>query len=91
MLDFFKRHNKERAASSREEYLAEFECRRRALYQKFAVEDTPYDMLLDAMSAVENEMNRNGGQGTSNCPYGVVAATSLADSVGARRDCGLRR
>ena len=61
MFDFFKPNKSARAESSHEECQAEFQRRCRALYEKFAIEDTPYDLLLDAMAAVENEMNRNGG------------------------------
>ena len=58
MFKFFKRPSKSELTS---DALAEFEKRRRELYDKFAVEDTPYDELLDAMSAVEYEMNHVGG------------------------------
>lgn len=46
---------------SNEEYRVAFKQLTKDLYAKFAVEYTPYDMLLDAIAAVENEMNRNGG------------------------------
>ena len=61
MFGFFKRQRGKTEAELEREYLAEFKSRARALYEKHAVEDTPYDQLLDAMVAVENEMNRNGG------------------------------
>jgi hypothetical protein len=61
MFGFFKRQHKQPEAPAEKDYHAEFEIRSRALCQKFAVEDTPYDQLLDAMAAVEDEMNRNGG------------------------------
>lgn len=60
MFGFFKHHQKH-ATSSKEDYDAEFQRRTTALYEKFAVEDTPYDELVDAMNAVETDMNRNGG------------------------------
>ena len=61
MFHFFKRQPKQPKVTSLLEHQAEFQRRVRELYDKFAVEDTPYDALLDAMAAVENEMNRNGG------------------------------
>lgn len=60
MFGFF-RHRQKDATSSNEDYAAEFRRRISALSEKFAIEDTPYDELLDAMNAVEDEMNRNGG------------------------------
>lgn len=57
----FLKHRQKHATSSNEDYQAEFRRRTNALSEKFAVEDTPYDELLDAMDAVEDEMNRNGG------------------------------
>lgn len=60
MFGFFKHHQK-KANSSKKDYKAEFRRRVTALSEKFAVEATPYDELLDAMDAVEDEMNRNGG------------------------------
>jgi hypothetical protein len=61
MFGFFKRKSRQTKFSSPEDYQTEFRRLTQALYDKFAVEDTPYDLLLDAMAAVENEMNRNGG------------------------------
>ena len=63
MFEFFKRKREHRAPKPETTplHLAEFERRTRALYDKFAVEDTPYDELLDAMAAVEHEMNHVGG------------------------------
>ena len=63
MFGFFKRKHQHRTPKPRPipEHLVEFERRRRELYDKFAVEDTPYDELLDAMAAVEHEMNHVGG------------------------------
>ncbi len=49
------------AVDSNEEYIAEFERRVTALHEKFAIELTPYDELVDAMNAIETELNRNGG------------------------------
>src|SRR5262249_47193678 len=49
------------ANTSSEDYIAGFERRTTALYDKFALNDTPYDELLEAMNGVEDEMNRNGG------------------------------
>lgn len=46
---------------SNDEYQAAFKQLTKDLYAKFAVEYTAYDMLLDAMAAVDNEMNHNGG------------------------------
>ena len=31
------------------------------LFEKFAIEDTSYDLVLESMNAIETEMNRNGG------------------------------
>jgi len=63
MFDFFKRKRRHRSARppAIPLYRTEFERRKDALYEKFAVEDTPYDQLLDAMSAVDHEMNHVGG------------------------------
>ena len=70
MFGFFKRQPRQPKATSDQNYRAEFQSRTRALYDKFAVEDTPYDQLLDAMSAVEDEMNRNGGCNWNTGDYG---------------------
>jgi hypothetical protein len=61
MFGFFKRKHRQPEGFSEQHYRTEFQNRVRALYDKFAVEDTPYDQILDAMAAVEDEMNRNGG------------------------------
>jgi hypothetical protein len=69
MFGFFKRQQK-KEVPPKQDYQTEFRHRTRELYQKFAVEDTPYDELLDAMAAVENEMNRNGGANWNEGDYG---------------------
>jgi hypothetical protein len=61
MFGFFERRPKQPKPDCVKDYQAEFRRLTQALYDKFAVEDTPHDLLLDAMAAVENEMNRNGG------------------------------
>src|ERR1041385_8274542 len=77
MFAFFKRKPKHRTAKPKAipERLVEFERRRRELYDKFAVEDTPYDELLDAMAAVENELNRNGGGNWNRTDYDEYLGT----------------
>src|SRR5262245_30926036 len=63
MFGFSKRKPKRRTPKpdTIPQHLVEFDRRRRELYDKFAVEDTPYDELLDAMAAVEHELNHVGG------------------------------
>jgi hypothetical protein len=56
---FFKRQKGETA--SHPDYRTEFHHRTRALYEQFAIGDTPYEELLDAMQAVDHEMNHHGG------------------------------
>ena len=46
---------------STEEYNAEFRRLTDILFHKFAIEETTYDLMLESMNAIENEMNRNGG------------------------------
>jgi hypothetical protein len=72
MFGFFKRKPKPTHIRpvSTDNYPAEFRRLTQVLYDKFAILDTPYDVLLDAMSAVENEMNRNGGGNWNENNYG---------------------
>ena len=49
MFGFFKRQPKQATPSSPEDYQGEFRRLTQALYDKFALGDTPYDLLLDAM------------------------------------------
>jgi len=69
---------------SNEEYDAEFRRLIDALFGKFAIEDTPYDQLLESMNAVENEMNKNGGLNWSSGDHGAqlnhVRKELVADS-----------
>ena len=58
MFDFFKRAQKQISA---DQYKAEFKRLTVALWEQFAVEDTPYDQLLEAMASIDNELMRNGG------------------------------
>ena len=82
MFRFFT-HRQRHATSSNEDYQAEFRRRTTALSEKFAVEGTPYDELLDAMDAVEDEMNRNGGvnwvEGNYDTYLEVIAGHLAAD------------
>ena len=55
---------------SNEEYDAEFRRLVSVLFDKFAIEDTPHNLLLESMNAVENEMNRNGGMNWSSRDHG---------------------
>src|SRR5438552_707467 len=43
------------------EYQAEYALLIKELFEKFAIEGNPYDLVLESMNAIENEMNRNGG------------------------------
>jgi hypothetical protein len=61
MFDFFKRKLNPGQARLEDDYQAEFQKRTRILFEKFAIEDTPYDDLVEAMASVRNEMMRNGG------------------------------
>ena len=70
MFRFFKRQPRPQKLQSKADYQEEFQQRARALYDKFAVEDTPYDELVDAMAAIDNEMNRNGGGNWASDPHG---------------------
>ncbi len=51
------------------QYRAEFERRVREFHERFATDYTAYDELLDAMNAIETEMNRNGGANWSQGGY----------------------
>src|SRR6516162_3937901 len=66
MFGFFKRRSKAAKPSKPvswdlDAYRAEFLRLKEGLYDKFAVEHTEYDVLLDAMASVDHEMNHNGG------------------------------
>jgi hypothetical protein len=83
VFGFFKRQPKQATPTSSEDYQAEFRRLTQALYHKFAVEDTRYDLLLDAMAAVENEINRNGGANWNEGNYAdyldIIGETLLAE------------
>jgi hypothetical protein len=70
MFGFFRPKPTHTQSGSHDDYQAEFRRLKKQLYDKFAILDTPYDVLLDAMSAVENEMNRNGGGNWNEGNYG---------------------
>jgi hypothetical protein len=86
MFGFFKRKPKPTRikSGSPDNYQAEFRRLTQQLYDKFAILDTPYDVLLDAMSAVENEMNRNGGGNWNEGNYGeyleIIGERLLAEN-----------
>jgi hypothetical protein len=58
MFRFLNRSKKPR---SDVEYKTEFRRLSEALWNQFTVGDTPFEELVEAMSAIENELNRNGG------------------------------
>lgn len=70
MFDFFKGKRGQPKTSSVVEYRAEFNRLTKELYDKFAIGDTPYDELLEAMATVEHEMNYNGGINWGTGSYG---------------------
>src|SRR5437016_13618089 len=82
MFGFFKRQREQPKLSSQKDYQGEFRRLTQALYAKFAIEYTPHDLLLDAMAAVEGEMNRNGGANWNEGNYGdylnIIQETLLA-------------
>jgi hypothetical protein len=58
MFRFLNRSKKPR---SNGEYKTEFRRLSEALWNQFTIGDTPFEELVEAMSAVDNELNRNGG------------------------------
>jgi len=59
---------------SHAEYQAEFRRLSEALWDQFTVGDTPFEELVEAMSAVENELNRNGGANWNHGDYSEYLA-----------------
>lgn len=70
---WFKRQKK---PSSAAEYQTEFRRLTNDLWNQFAIEDTPFDELLEAMVSVENELNRNGG-----CNWDAKDYVEYADTI----------
>ena len=58
-----------RTVLGRNEYRAEFTRLIQKLFDKFAIEDTPYDMVLESMNAIETELGRNGGTNWRHSDY----------------------
>ena len=81
MFRFFNRSNK---PSSGAEYQTEFRRLSEALWNQFTVGDTPFAELVEAMSAVENELNRNGGANWTHGDYadylGIIERCLLPDT-----------
>lgn len=72
MFRFFNRSKK---PSSDAEYQTEFRRLSEALWNQFTAGDTPFEELVEAMSAVENELNRNGGANWNRGDYDEYLGT----------------